>query len=259
MTNYEFTDHNIKLFDVIYQQSDNNLVLAIPKNGTTTISAHFRGDNHYDLSRMDRNQHYELTTFIRCPIERFWSGVTTAYYNLSKGRARDCPDHVMKFILHWVFLDQHLLPQTLFLEKGYKHCPDSTIKFHHCKDLSQFLGAEAIRNPTRKDHAARMRKWVLRIDPNIEDRLRGLHWRDLVLCELLGKRMHFEEIWDLLGDRTSSNEYGTKYFKSIYKAVGKLVDDFPEDKAVLRVVKSFPLLMPKQRNLDNEHCTYHAR
>ncbi len=244
MKDYQITDHGIKLFDVVFQNKD-SFILPMPKNGTTTISGHFRGEKHWNLSRMPRNQHYEFATFIRCPIERFWSGLSTAYYNLSKGREKKYPDHVMKFILHWVFLDQHLLPQTFFLEKCYQHCPDSHIKLHHLRDLSQFLGTESIKNSTRADHARRMKKWALRIDPNIEDRLTELHWRDLALCELLDQRMHFEEIWGFLGHKTPDNDYGTKYFQSIYKAVGNLVADFPQDKAVLRVAKLFPALMPK--------------
>lgn len=233
---YEFTEHKIKLFDVIYKKG-NSYIFSIPKNGTTTIGGHLKGSKYRNLSRMPKG-HHNFTTFVRNPVDRFWSGMCTAFYNLLQ---QNRPDHVMKFITDWVFVDQHLLSQTIFLENCYKYCPDSHIEFRHRDELSEFLKIDKHHNKTSSIHLDKMKKWVRDVCPEIEAKIEEMCRNDFKLIELVGKTIHFEELWDTL----EFNNYGTMWHNNLYKGAEELVSEYPQDKAVLRVVKAFPELLPK--------------
>jgi hypothetical protein len=233
---YEFTSHKIKLFDTIYKGGD-FYFLSIPKNGTTTINGTLKGSKYRNLSRMPKG-HYNFKTFVRSPIDRFWSGMCTAFYGLLQ---QNRPDHVMRFITDWLFVDQHLLPQTLFLENCYKYCPDSHIEFHHISELSKILKTDNRSNKTKDIHLEKMKEWVLEICPEIEGKIKEMYSNDFKLNELIGKTLHFDELWEYL----DGTEYGTIYHDNLYKEVGELVLEWTQDKAVLRVAKAFPEFLPK--------------
>lgn len=192
----------------VYRDPDNHKHLIVPilKNGSTTLNT-WKGESRWDkvnLDTVDREEQYEITLFIRDPIERFWSAASQVFkdylddYGSDLGKRRHVPNDstwvLASACMHSFFIDPHLLPQFFTLLKCYDHCPNAIITFHSHKDMPTVLGTTIHKNVTRTMTRREGVVFMEKLGVNTNKIKQAYHPDQIMWNEFVGKTLHFDEV-----------------------------------------------------------------
>lgn len=167
-------------------------LMPIPKCAYTTQN-HLAKQNDWEIKSvcdLSPNEEREFTIFIRDPLDRFWSGIDTAFHKcLTEDKA--------KMIADLLFVNWHVLPQFFYILKLYDHAPNSNITFHSHKDIGEILSTEAHLNFKHKAQREKYEEMIRSHRSTMDNHLENFYLPDKIIWdEFRGKRINFQELRD---------------------------------------------------------------
>lgn len=188
----ELVKRNVKIYRMT---GTDTYVNMIHKNGSTTIQklAGMYGNNMQPVYLEELTTPGKLITFLRDPVDRYWTGTATATpadHMTREGQWR-------KLVKENIFSDLHVMPQYFFmLNVGRFLTDDWELEFHDVKDINEVFGVEIIHaNKRDLDLKDKARDILVSMRADWEDRLRKIHYYpDQIMCnEFIGKTITWGE------------------------------------------------------------------
>ena len=171
-----FTPLDYVLFpdECVIVKSDNAFIFPIFKNGSSSLTKDFPKIPHKDVADVT-----EVTVFIREPITRFVSGITTYIRNNPQ-----IPESAInEFVKQFLFFDRHFCPQFYWLVNLHRHT-DAKIKLENISRISEYTNLH-------KNHSETKVQSVIADNPNLHFYMaldKVLYW------ELIGQTVTFADI-----------------------------------------------------------------
>jgi len=171
-----FTPLDSVLFpdECVIVKSDNTFIFPIFKNGSSSLTSDFPKIPHKDVANVT-----EVTVFIREPIDRFVSGVTTYI----KKNPHIPESAITEFVKQFLFFNRHFCPQFYWLVNLRRHS-DATIKLENISRISEYTNLH-------KNHSEIKTPSVIADNPTLHFYMaldKVLYW------ELIGQTVTFADI-----------------------------------------------------------------
>lgn len=123
----------------VIRLSDKEFFYPIFKNGSSSLRKYAKKNNLAVLINNDISTCEKVTVFLRCPVERFISGVYTFFYLKNKNLIKiDIDELTLRKIENFEIIDRHFIPQYLWLCHLHKYF-NGFVQFKSVEELYELI------------------------------------------------------------------------------------------------------------------------
>lgn len=176
----------------VIQLASQRFFYPIYKNGSSSVTEYARQQGYKTLLNQQLSRLTSIDVVLRCPQERFISGIKTFVYTTKSSNPDLDEKTILWFAENYLFLNRHYAPQLNWLVNLNRYTK-AKLKFYSMDDLPQFtpLNVKPFGDITLVNDEA-----VARLSNNIHNEM--YQRLDTLLLDLIRQELTFKEVLEYL-------------------------------------------------------------